>query len=369
VEAAVPFVDLARQHRPLQAELRAAFERVVGASAFTLGAEVDAFEAEFSAYCGARHCVGVASGTAALALLFEASGIGPGDEVVVPAHTFIASALAVRHAGAKPVLCDVDERDGLIDAEAAAAAITPRTTAILAVHLYGQTCDMEPLARLARRHGLMLLEDAAQGHGAEDRGRRAGALADAAAFSFYPTKNLGAFGDGGAVCTDDERIAERVRQLRNLGQRRKGEHLVAGYNERLDGLQAALLRVKLPRLDEANELRRAHAAAYAEALDPALRPLAERAPRACVFHLLPVRVPDRAALADRLSDHGVGTGVHYSPPLHLQPPFRDGHRRDDFPNAAAWADEELSLPMFPGLEAREIERVVAICARSVEVVG
>jgi dTDP-3-amino-3,4,6-trideoxy-alpha-D-glucose transaminase len=369
VEAAVPFVDLARQHGPVAGELGDAFERVVGASAFTLGAEVDAFETEFAAYCGARHCVGVASGTAALALLFEACGIGPGDEVVVPAHTFIASALGVRHAGATPVLCDVDERTGLIDPDAAAAAVTARTAAILAVHLYGQACEMEPLAALARREGLLLLEDAAQGHGAEDRGRRTGALGDAAAFSFYPTKNLGALGDGGAVCTDDERIAERVRQLRNLGQRRKGEHLLAGYNERLDGLQAAFLRVKLPRLDAANDRRRAHAAAYADALDPALRPLEERAPRSCVYHLYPVRVPDRGGLAARLDELRIGTGVHYWPPLHLQPPFRDGYRTDDFPNAAAWAEEELSLPMFPGLEPAEIERVAAACERAVEVVG
>ena len=369
MRAGVPFVDLARQHRGVDAELRAAFERVVGASAFTLGAEVEAFEAEFATYCGVRSCVGVASGTAALALMFEACGIGPGDEVIVPAHTFIASALGVRHAGATPVLCDVDERTGLIDPDAAAAAVTSRTAAILAVHLYGQACEMEPLALLAGRHGLMLLEDAAQGHGAEDAGRRAGALADAAAFSFYPTKNLGAFGDGGAVTTDDDGIAERVRQLRNLGQRRKGEHLLAGYNERLDGLQAAFLRVKLPRLGATNELRSAHAAAYAKALDPALRPLAERAPRSCVYHLYPIRIPDRPALAERLRELRIGTGVHYSPPLHLQPPFCEGHREHDFPNAAAWAEEELSLPMFPGLEAGEIERVADACARSVEVVG
>src|SRR4051812_33635875 len=214
----VPFVDLTRQHAPIEEELRAAFDRVVATNGFILGEEVAAFEADFAEYCDAAHCVGVASGTAALTLMMLASGIGPGDEVVVPAHTFIASALGVIHAGAKPVFCDVEAGTGLIDPAAADAAIGPRTAAILAVHLYGQVCDMDALAKVADRHGLALFEDAAQAHGATFRGARAGSLGRAAAFSFYPSKNLGALGDGGAVVTGDAELADRIRRLRHLGQ-------------------------------------------------------------------------------------------------------------------------------------------------------
>src|SRR5688500_3246496 len=212
MQPTVPFVDLNRQHESIRADLTSAFERVVGASSFVLGEEVAGFEAEFAAYCGVKHCVGVASGTAALSLAFMAAGIAPGDEVIVPAHTFIASALAVVHAGATPVLCDVDAGTGLIDVRSAEAAVGPRTTAVVAVHLYGQLCDMPPLRRFADRHGLHLLEDAAQAHGAGDRGARAGSLGDAAGFSFYPSKNLGAIGDAGAITTDDPEIAERARR-------------------------------------------------------------------------------------------------------------------------------------------------------------
>ncbi len=242
----VPFVGLARQHAALGEQLRAAFERVLCADGFILGGEVEAFEREFAGYCQASECVGVASGTAALALVLIAAGIGPGDEVLVPGHTFIASALAVLHAGATPVFCDVQRDTGLIDPDSAAALVGPRTAAVIAVHLYGQVCDMDSINALAARHGLFVLEDAAQAHGATCDGRRAGSLGNAAAFSFYPSKNLGALGDGGAVCTGDAQLAARVRELRHLGQRGKGEHVVVGYNERLDGLQAAFLRVKLP---------------------------------------------------------------------------------------------------------------------------
>src|SRR3954447_19964571 len=248
----IPFVDLARQHAPLRTELRAAFERVVGASSYILGEEVGRFEDEFAAYCGASHCVGVGSGTAALTIAALASGIRPGDEVIVPAHTFIASALGLAHAGAVPVFCDVDPGTGLIDPDAAASAVTPRTTAILAVHLYGQMADMDAIRAVAQANGLIVLEDAAQAHGATYRRARAGSFGAAAAFSFYPSKNLGALGDGGAVCTNDPRVAEQARRWRNLGQLGKGDHAVLGYNERLDGLQAALLRVKLPHLDAWN---------------------------------------------------------------------------------------------------------------------
>ena len=338
--------------------MRDAFARLLGSSAFTLGAELEQFEAAFADYCQAEHCIGVASGTAALALMLRAYGIGPGDEVIVPGHTFIASALAVAHVGAQPVLCDVEEGTGLLDPAAARAAVGPRTAAILAVHLYGQACDIDGLRALAEPRGLLLLEDAAQAHGASYRGRRAGSLGAAAAFSFYPSKNLGALGDGGAVCTSDSDLAARIRRLRHLGQRGKGEHVELGYNERLDGLQAALLRVKLPYLDAWNEARRRAAARYRELLGPRVRLLEERPESPCIYHLFPARFPDRDAIAAKLRSRGIDTGVHYAPAVH-------GHRAwasfpvlyGELPVAEAWADQELSLPIHPDLENDEIERV------------
>jgi dTDP-4-amino-4,6-dideoxygalactose transaminase len=357
MSAVVPFVTLDRQHAALAGDLRAAFERTMASSAYVLGQEVEAFEAEFAAYCGVDHCVGVASGTAALTLAFLAAGIGPGDEVVVPAHTYIASALGVVHAGATPVFCDVDAATGLVDPEAVAAAVTPRTAAVLAVHLYGQACDMDALGAVADRHGLALLEDAAQAHGATYRGRRTGGLGRAAGFSFYPSKNLGALGDGGAICTDDADLARRARELRNIGQRAKGEHVVLGFNERLDGLQAAFLRAKLPHLDGFNAARRRHADAYRARLGGAVGLLEERDDSPCVYHLFPVRVDDRDALAARLRAAGVQTGVHYSPALPDQPPFRAARTVDDAPIARGWATTELSLPMSPELTDDEVTYV------------
>ncbi|MEA2359090.1 MAG: hypothetical protein QOI62_2350 [Solirubrobacteraceae bacterium] len=353
----VPFVTLDRLHASIAGELRAAHDRVVASSGFILGAEVDAFEHEFAAYCGARHCVGVASGTAALTLALRAGGIGRGDEVVVPAHTYIASALGVLHAGATPVFCDVDEGTGLIDPESAAAATGDRTAALLAVHLYGQVCDMDALGELARRRGLALFEDASQAHGATWEGRRAGGLGLAAAVSFYPSKNLGALGDGGAICTNDAGLARRARELRNVGQRAKGEHVVAGYNERLDELQAAFLRIKLPRLDGWNAARRRHAATYRELLDGQVALLDERDDGSCVFHLFPIRLDDRDGAARRLAREGVQTGVHYSPSVPDQPPFRGATTLDDVPVARSWAARELSLPMSPDLTPGEVRRV------------
>jgi dTDP-3-amino-3,4,6-trideoxy-alpha-D-glucose transaminase len=361
--ASVPFVDLHRQHLPVADELRATFDRVLGASAFVLGSEVAAFEAEFADFCGVAHCVGVGSGTAALSLALLAAGIGPGDEVIVPGHTFIASALAVVHAGATPVFCDVDDATGLIDARCAEAAITSRTAAILPVHLYGQACDMQAVCALARRHGLFVLEDAAQAHGATLAGRRAGSLADAAAFSFYPSKNLGALGDGGAVCTDDPAIADRVRQLRNLGQPRKGDHVEVGFNERLDGLQAALLRVKLPHLDAANAARRKAAAEYRAALDGCVGLLGERADSPCTYHVFPIRLEDRDGAAEFLASHGIATGVHYFPAAFAHAAWDSvlGPPAQELAVATAWAREELSLPMFAEIEPAEIERVIDAC--------
>jgi dTDP-4-amino-4,6-dideoxygalactose transaminase len=354
----VRFVALEKQHAAIEQELTEAFTRLVVSSAFTLGTEVEQFEAEFAEYCGVGHCIGVASGTAALALMLRAYGVGAGDEVIVPGHTFIASALAVAHVGATPVLCDVEEGTGLIDPDAVRAAIGPRTAAILAVHLYGQACDMDRLNGLARSHGLLLLEDAAQAHGATYRACPVGSLGAAAAFSFYPSKNLGALGDGGAVCTSDEMLAARVRRLRHLGQRAKGEHVELGFNERLDGLQAALLRVKLPHLDGWNEARREHARAYRELLDPTVRIVEEKPESPSIHHLFPVRFDDRDAVAEVLRRHGIETGIHYAPAVHgheawTESPLRHGA----LPNAEAWAAEELSLPMHPDLLPDEVERV------------
>ncbi|HET7445855.1 MAG TPA: DegT/DnrJ/EryC1/StrS family aminotransferase [Solirubrobacterales bacterium] len=352
----VPFMSLERHHAPIAQELRDAFDEVLGDGGFVLGREVDAFEQEFAAYCGVEHCVGVGSGTAALTLALLATGIGAGDEVIVPAHTFIATALAVVGAGATPVLCDVDEETGLLDAESAAAALSEYTAAVVPVHLYGQVCDMDAITAFADRHRLAVVEDAAQAHGASWRGRRAGSLGAAAGFSFYPSKNLGALGDGGAICTDDAEVAARARRLRNLGQERKGLHLEAGVNERLDGVQAAMLRVKLGRLDEWNAARRELAAVYRGALDLAARPLAEDPRGECVYHLFPVRVRDRDGIRARLAEAGVGSGVHYWPALHRQPPFAELPNRAEISlaNAEAWSEQEISLPIFPELSEQEV---------------
>jgi dTDP-3-amino-3,4,6-trideoxy-alpha-D-glucose transaminase len=361
----VPFVALGRENGEIAGELAAAFDRVLGRSAFILGDELGRFEAGWAQACGTAHCVGTASGTAALTLLLRAAGIGRGDEVIVPAHTYIASALAVVAAGAVPVLCDVEDGTGLIDPRAAEAAVGPRTAAIMAVHLYGQLCDMRALRRVAARHGIALVEDACQAHGAEYGGRRAGGFGIGAAFSFYPSKNLGALGDGGAVCTDDTDVAERIRQLRDLGQRRKGEHVAVGANERLDGLQAALLNVKLPRLEAANAARRRHAAVYRERLDGSVGLLEERPVSPCVYHLFPVRLAARDDVAARLRERGIATGLHYTPALHRQPALQDHVvAADELPRAEAWAAEELSLPMSPGLTTDEVRRAaeeVATC--------
>jgi len=359
----VPFVTLDRQHQSLMPELRQAFERVVGSSGFILGSEVEQFEVEFAAYCGVRHCVGVASGTAAIGIALRAAGIGAGDEVVVPGHTFIASALGILHAGATPVFADVQADSGLLDPAAAADVITPQTAAILPVHLYGQVCDMPPINELARRHGLFVLEDAAQAHGAGEGDRRAGGLGDAAAFSFYPSKNLGALGDGGAICTDDAALAERARELRHLGQRGKGHHVEIGANERLDGLQAAFLRAKLPYLDRWNEERRSLARLYDSLIAPdsSARILVPRPGADCVYHLYPILVAERDATAKRLADAGIASGVHYHPAAHRHPAFDRlpaTCRPVSLPVADAWAQNELSLPMAAELTVAEVERVV-----------
>jgi dTDP-4-amino-4,6-dideoxygalactose transaminase len=360
-EETVRFVALDRMHAGIEHQLQAAFARLLGSSAFTLGAEVEQFEAEFADYCDVAHCIGVSSGTSALSLMLRAHGIGAGDEVIVPGHTFIASALAVAHVGATPVLCDVDAGTGLIDPAAARAAVGPRTAAVLAVHLYGQACDMAGIHEFAKPQGLLVLEDAAQAHGARYRGQRVGSLGTAAAFSFYPTKNLGALGDGGAVCTNDDFVAARIRRLRNLGQRAKGEHVEIGYNDRLDGLQAALLRVKLPYLDEWNRSRQSHAARYRELLPSSAELLHEGSDSPCIYHLFPARFDDRDAVAATLRSHGIESAVHYAPAVHGHPAWSNSPlRHGELPASEAWAARELSLPMHPDMRPEEIERVAEV---------
>jgi len=354
----VRFVALDKQHGQIGEELTEAFSRLLRTSAYTLGTELEQFEAEFAGYCETGECVGVSSGTAALSLVLRAAGIGPGDEVIVPAHTYIASALGAVHAGATPVLCDVDEATGLIDPVAARAAITPRTAAIVAVHLYGQMCDMYAIADVAKPHSLFVLEDAAQAHGALHNGRRAGSVGHAGAFSFYPSKNLGALGDGGAICTDDEMLAARLRRLRNLGQRTKGEHVELGFNERLDGLQAALLRVKLPHLNAWNDARRARAQRYRELLAADVTLLEERSESPCVYHLMPARFQDRDQVSAALQARGIETGVHYAQAVDEHPALEGiVSLGGEISVARAWAAEELSLPMHPALSTDDVEYV------------
>ena len=369
----VPFVDLRRQHAAMRAELQTAFDRVLASGRFVLDEEVRGLEAEFADLCGVRHCIGVSSGTAALTLALIAAGVEEGDQVIVPAHTYIATALAVLHAGGVPRFCDVDEGTGLIDVRSAAEAFTSRTVAVVPVHLYGQVCDMEAVERFARRRGLLVIEDAAQAHGARWNGARAGSFGSAAAFSFYPTKNLGALGDGGAICTNDDAIAERCRRLRNLGQRRKGEHVEAGFNARLDELQAAMLRAKLPSLDATNGARRAWAALYREVLPTGSRPVAEDQRGECVYHLFPVRVPGRDTVKARLHALGIQTGIHYWPAAHRQQPFASGRFRQrseyaagtELTAAVRWSQEVLSLPMFAELTRAEVLGVAAALSGAV----
>lgn len=364
----VPFADLRRGHTALAAELREAFERVISASSFILGEEVEAFEAEFARRCGVAHCVGVNSGTAALTIMLQAAGIGSGDEVIVPAHTFLATALSVMQVGAKPVWVDVEAGTGLIDPRAVEAAIGPRTVAVITVHLYGQVCAMGELRTLAERHGLALFEDAAQAHGATYRGQTAGGLGRAAAFSFYPSKNLGALGDGGAICTSDGELAERARRLRDLGRDADGAHLIEGFNERLDGIQAAFLRVKLPHLDRWNQARRALAARYQSALTGA-ELLIESPDSPCIYHIFPIRVHERDSVAGSLGARGVASGIHYPLALPDQPALSAVSSGDPSPVARDWAARELSLPIFPEMTEREVDMVIEAVTASISEAG
>jgi dTDP-4-amino-4,6-dideoxygalactose transaminase len=357
----VPFVDLRAQHRALQQELNEAIQPVFERADFALGQDVARFEEEFAAFCGTQYAVGVDSGLAALEMGLRAFGIGPGDEVIVPAHTFIATAAAVTFAGARPVLVDVDPRTYNLDVGQLEAAITPRTRAIIPVHLYGLPAKMDAILDLADKHGLVVIEDACQAHGAWVNGRRAGSLGHAAAFSFYPTKNLGACGDAGIVVTDDADVAEHVRAMRNCGQRQKYYHELPPFNHRMDTLQAAALRVKLRYLQGWVEARRRNAALYNELLvDSEVVTPVETPGATHVYHLYVIRVPQRDALQAHLREKGIGAAIHYPVPIHLQPFYAgDGFRRGQFPVTEQVCDEVLSLPMFPEMTEEQVRYVAS----------
>jgi len=355
----VPFVDLAAQYATIEDQVGKAMASVLRRTNFILGQDVDLFEKEFAAFCEVEHAIGVDTGTSALELILRACDIGPGDEVITVVNTFIATTLAISYAGAVPVLVDADPQTYNIDVSKLEEAITPRTKAIIPVHLYGQPADMDPIMEIAQRHGLKVIEDACQAHGARYKGRRAGSLGHAAAFSFYPAKNLGAYGDGGIIVTDDEQVDQRVRMLRNYGQREKYNHLVCGFNRRLDTLQAAVLRVKLGYLDEWNDARRRHAGRYKQLLAStplALPPEADYAES--VYHLYVVRTDNREVFMDYMQEQEISTGIHYPIPVHLQPAYQElGYGKGDFPVSERYAEQIVSLPMYPELTPEFIDHV------------
>lgn len=360
----IPFVDLRAQYHSIRDEVRSAMDDVLDSTQFILGEAVDRFERDFAAYVGVRHAVGVASGLDALSLALQATGVGAGDEVIVPANTFIATALAVSAAGATPVLVDCREDTYQIDPMLVERAITPRTKALMPVHLYGQAADMNALLGIADAHGLDVIEDAAQAHGATFEGRQCGAMGRAGCFSFYPGKNLGAYGDGGCVVTNDEDLAQNLRRLRNYGQRVKYEHACKGTNSRLDSLQAAVLGVKLKRLDAWNAARVAHAARYSRLLvASSVVPPVVDSRSTHVFHLYVIRASRRDELQKHLSDRGIQTGIHYPIPIHQQEAYLGlGQARGCFPVTEKAAQDVLSLPMFPELADGDIDRVVEAIA-------
>jgi dTDP-4-amino-4,6-dideoxygalactose transaminase len=358
----IPFLDLAASYQELKQEVDAAIDRVLASGWYILGPELEAFEAEYAAYCGARHCVGVANGLDALHLALRAMGVGPGDEVIVPSNTYIATWLAVSQCGAVPVPVEPDPETFNIDPAQIEAAITPHTKVILPVHLYGQPADLDPILWIARAHGLKVLEDAAQAHGARYKGRRIGSHGDAVAWSFYPGKNLGALGDAGAITTNDDELADRLRVLRNYGSRVKYVNEVPGWNSRLDPLQAAVLRVKLQHLDAWNARRAEIAGLYREKLAgsgvalPAVPAWAEP-----VWHLFVIRHPRRDAVQQALNEAGIGTLIHYPIPPHRQQAYANlGYPAGAFPIAERLADDVLSLPMGPHLRLQEAQQVAHV---------
>lgn len=366
----VPFVDLRAQFENLRVEVQSEITGVLERGDFILGDSVAQFEAEMATFCEAVHGVGVDSGTSALELALMAVGVEPGDEVITVANTFIASTLAISYVGAVPVLVDMDPATYQIDPSLIEAAITTRTKAIMPVHLYGHPADMDPILEIAQRHGLRVIEDASQAHGARYKGRRVGALGDAGAFSLYPAKNLGAYGDAGVIVTNDEAIADQIRLLRNYGSKMKYHHEIKGFNRRLDTLQAAVLRVKLRHLDGWNASRRMHAEAYEDLLGDrvgsvALPPVAAYAEP--VFHLYVIQSEERDSLQSHLADRGISTVIHYPIPIHLQPAYSElGHSRGAFPVTESFAERILSLPMYAELTDDDIGYVCETVREFVE---
>jgi dTDP-4-amino-4,6-dideoxygalactose transaminase len=358
----VPFLNLAAQNRTIQAELQAALERVIHDASFILGPAVEQFERHFADYIGVRHCIGVNSGTSALHLALQACDIGPGDEVITTPQTWISTSWAISYTGARPVYVDVDPVTYTLDPALVEKAITPRTRAILPVHLYGQAANVLALGRLADKHGLVLIEDTAQAHGARCQGRRLGSFGKAACFSFYPGKNLGAFGEAGVVVTNDDRLAERVRRLRDHAQAGRHHHVEIGYNMRMEAIQAAVLDVKLPYLDRWNTTRAARARLYGELLAnvPGLILPAAPCPEEHVWHLYVVQVRDvaRQQVRDALARQGIATGVHYPTPVPFQPAYAHlEYRPGSFPVAETVMGRCLSLPLYPELTEEQVRQV------------
>jgi dTDP-4-amino-4,6-dideoxygalactose transaminase len=363
----IPLVDLQAQYRSIKAEVDAAVLAVLDSAQFILGPAVTAFEKNFATYCGSTEAIGVNSGTSALHLALIAAGVVPGDEVITVPFTFVATVAAIEYAGARPVFVDIDPIYYTMDPAKLEAAITPRTRAIVPVHLYGQPADMDPILEIARRHRLTVIEDACQSHGAEDHGRRCGSIGALGCFSFYPGKNLGAYGEGGAVVTSDPALATRIRLLRSWGEETRYTHTYRGFNYRMDGIQGAVLDVKLRHLEKWTDARRVHAASYRRYLsDTAAALPAVRDDATHVYHVYAVRVPRRDAVRAALTEAGVQTGVHYPIPVHLQPGYRDlGYTPGDFPVAEQVAGEVLSLPIYPELTDENIQRVAGVVRAAV----
>ena len=355
----IPFVDLKSQYASIKPEINAAIQGVLDSCAFTLGPEVAAFEQEFATYCGSKNCIAVNSGTSALHLALLAANIGPGDEVITVPHTFVATVSAIHYAGAKTVFVDIDPRSFTMDPTKLEAAITPKTKAIIPVHLYGQPCDMDPIMEIAKRHNLVVIEDACQAHGAEYKGRRVGSIGDMGCFSFYPGKNLGAYGEGGAVTTDNAEYTRTIRMLRDWGAEKKYHHVLKGYNYRLEGLQGAVLRVKLRHLEAWTKGRQAAAARYDAGLKAAGVATPEVMPYARhVYHIYAIRTPNRQQWMDTLNALGIQTGIHYPTPVHLLPAFADlGYKAGQFPHSERAGNEVMSLPMFSELTPEQTTEV------------
>jgi dTDP-4-amino-4,6-dideoxygalactose transaminase len=358
----IPFVDLQTQYRALKPEIDAAVLQVLEQAQFILGPAVASFERDFAAYCHSREAIGVNSGTSALHLALLAAGIGPGDEVITVPYTFVATVAAIEYAGARPVLVDIEPEYWTMDPAKLEAAITPKTKAVVPVHLYGQPADMDPILAVARAHGVVVIEDAAQAHGSEYKGRRCGSMGHLGCFSFYPGKNLGAYGEAGAVVTDDPEMANRIRLLRAWGEETRYEHKYKAFNYRMDGIQGAVLGVKLRHLEQWTEARRQHAAEYARQLaGSGVTVPSERTDARHVYHVYVVRLAERDRVRATLSDAGVQTGVHYPIPVHLQPAYRDlGYGPGDFPVSERVAGEVLSLPIFPELAREQIGTVAGL---------